>query len=133
MQTININNINTITFINGLVSTIVQDSQTKTVLMFGYMSKESIAKTLETGNVTFFSRSKGRLWTKGETSKNYLKLVSIKSDCDGDALLVRANPVGPTCHTGSDTCWGETNEEFSSEYSFLTSLEEQGKKVDDGR
>lgn len=93
----------------GLVPAIIQDAQTKTVLMLGYMNEESLRKTQETGLVTFFSRSRQCLWTKGETSGNYLHVVSIKSDCDNDTLLIQANPDGPTCHTGSDTCWGEEN------------------------
>ncbi len=95
---------------NGLVPAIVQDAQTKTVLMLGYMNEEAYRKTVETGKVTFWSRSRNTLWTKGETSGNYLHLVDIKSDCDNDALLVKANPEGPTCHKGTDTCWGENNE-----------------------
>lgn len=94
----------------GLVPAIVQDSETKTVLMLGYMNKEALDKTLATKKVTFWSRSRNELWTKGETSGNFLNLVSIESDCDNDALLVKAIPDGPTCHLGTDTCWGETNE-----------------------
>lgn len=93
----------------GLVPAIIQDAQTKTVLMLGYMNEESLRKTQETGLVTFYSRSRQCLWTKGETSGNYLHVVSIKSDCDNDTLLIQANPDGPTCHTGTDTCWGEEN------------------------
>jgi len=93
----------------GLVPAIIQDATTKTVLMLGYMNEEALKKTQETGLVTFFSRSRQCLWTKGETSGNYLHLVSIKSDCDNDALLIQATPDGPTCHTGTDTCWGEEN------------------------
>ena len=93
----------------GLVPAIIQDAKTKTVLMLGYMNEESLRKTQETGLVTFFSRSRQCLWTKGETSGNYLHVVSIKSDCDNDTLLIQANPDGPTCHTGTDTCWGEEN------------------------
>ena len=93
----------------GLVPAIIQDAQTKTVLMLGYINEESLRKTQETGLVTFFSRSRQCLWTKGETSGNYLHVVSIKSDCDNDTLLIQANPDGPTCHTGTDTCWGEEN------------------------
>ena len=94
----------------GLVPAIVQDATTKTVLMLGYMNKEALNKTLETKKVTFYSRSRQQLWTKGETSGNFLNLVSIESDCDNDALLVKAHPQGPTCHKGTDTCWGEKNE-----------------------
>ncbi|MEM6894098.1 MAG: bifunctional phosphoribosyl-AMP cyclohydrolase/phosphoribosyl-ATP diphosphatase HisIE [Bacteroidota bacterium] len=106
---------------DGLVPAIVQDAITKNVLMLGYMNKEALQKTLDTEKVTFFSRSKQRLWTKGETSGNFLDLVRIKADCDKDALLVEVNPNGPTCHTGTDTCWGEEN---SSSYGFLSQLEE---------
>ena len=94
----------------GLVPAIVQDSETKTVLMLGYMNQEALDKTLATKKVTFWSRSRNELWTKGETSGNFLNLVSIESDCDNDALLAKAIPDGPTCHLGTDTCWGETNE-----------------------
>ena len=94
---------------DGLVPAIIQDAQTKTVLMLGYMNEESLRKTQETGLVTFYSRSRQCFWTKGETSGNYLHVVSIKSDCDNDTLLIQANPDGPTCHTGTDTCWGEEN------------------------
>lgn len=93
----------------GLVPAIIQDAKTKTVLMLGYMNEESLKKTQETGLVTFYSRSRQCLWTKGETSGNYLHVVSIKSDCDNDTLLIQAIPDGPTCHTGTDTCWGEDN------------------------
>ena len=93
----------------GLVPAIIQDATTKTVLMLGYMNKEAFDKTVETKKVTFYSRSRQCLWTKGETSGNFLELVDIKVDCDNDTLLVKANPTGPTCHTGNDTCWGEKN------------------------
>ena len=93
----------------GLVPAIIQDATTKTVLMLGYMNEEALRKTQETGLVTFFSRSRQCLWTKGETSGNYLHLVDIKVDCDNDTLLIQANPDGPTCHKGTDTCWGEEN------------------------
>ena len=88
---------------------IIQDAQTKVVLMLGYMNEEALKKTQETGLVTFFSRSRQCLWTKGETSGNYLHMVDIKVDCDNDTLLIQANPDGPTCHKGTDTCWGEEN------------------------
>jgi len=91
---------------NGLVPAIVQDVNTGRVLMLGYMNQESIEETFKSGNVTFFSRSKARLWTKGETSGNFLRLMEIKLDCDKDTLLVSANPIGPACHTGEDTCFG---------------------------
>ena len=94
----------------GLVPAIIQDAKTKTVLMLGYMNKEAYEKTTHTGKVTFFSRSRQCLWTKGETSGNFLELVDIMVDCDNDTLLVKVNPTGPTCHKGTDTCWGEKNE-----------------------
>jgi phosphoribosyl-ATP pyrophosphohydrolase/phosphoribosyl-AMP cyclohydrolase len=106
--------------INGLVPAIIQDANTKNVLMLGYMNEEAYKKTLETKQVTFFSRSKNRLWTKGEESGNFLNLLDIKNDCDSDTLLIQVNPVGPTCHTGTDTCWGESNVE---NYGFLSQLE----------
>lgn len=94
----------------GLVPAIIQDDKTKNVLMLGYMNEEAYNKTIETGKVTFYSRTKQRLWTKGEESGNFLMVVSVKNDCDQDTLLIRVNPVGPVCHTGTDTCWGETND-----------------------
>ena len=106
---------------DGLVPAIVQDAQTKTVLMLGYMNAAAVAKTQETQKVTFFSRSKNRLWTKGEESGHFLELVSLAVDCDKDTLLIKANPVGPTCHTGSDSCWDEENR---PSYGFLSALEE---------
>lgn len=105
---------------HGLIPAIIQDSETKNVLMLGYMNEESLQKTIETQKVTFFSRSKQRLWTKGEESGHFLNLVDIKNDCDGDTLLIQARPVGPTCHTGADTCWQEENKES---YGFLSHLE----------
>ena len=93
----------------GLVPAIIQDATTKKVLMLGFMNQEAYDKTVATGTVTFFSRSKGRLWTKGETSGNFLHVVSIKNDCDNDTLLIQVHPDGPVCHTGADTCWGEEN------------------------
>ena len=105
---------------NGLIPAIIQDAKTKIVLMLGYMNPEAVDKTLETNKVTFFSRSKNRLWTKGEESGNFLNLVTIKNDCDFDTLLIMVNPVGSTCHTGSDTCWQETN---NQEYGFISKLE----------
>jgi len=95
---------------DGLVPAIIQDYNTKNVLMLGYMSQEAYQKTIDTKKVTFFSRTKERLWTKGEQSGNFLNLVDIKLDCDKDTLLVYVNPVGPVCHKGTDSCWGETNE-----------------------
>lgn len=94
---------------NGLVPAIIQDAVTKNVLMLGYMNQEAYKKTIETKKVTFWSRERECLWTKGETSGNYLNLVNIKNDCDNDTLLISVQPEGPTCHTGTDTCWGETN------------------------
>lgn len=94
---------------NGLVPAIIQDSITKNVLMLGFMNEEAYQKTLATKRVTFYSRSRKCLWTKGETSGNYLELVSMKPDCDNDTLLVKVIPHGPTCHTGTDTCWREEN------------------------
>ncbi len=105
---------------NGLVPAIVQDADTQKVLMLGYMNEEAYQKTVETRQVTFFSRSKNRLWTKGEESGNVLQLVDIKVDCDQDTLLIKAKPHGPTCHTGTDTCWGEVNQ---NELAFLVKLE----------
>lgn len=107
---------------NGLVPAIVQDAKTMKVLMLGYMNEEAYKKTVETKKVTFFSRSRQTLWTKGETSGNFLDLVSIKVDCDNDTLLVEANPCGPVCHKGTDTCWGEKNE--GKPLDFLTELQD---------
>jgi phosphoribosyl-ATP pyrophosphohydrolase/phosphoribosyl-AMP cyclohydrolase len=95
----------------GLIPAIIQDEQTKTVLMLGYMNKEALEKTQETGKVTFFSRTKNRLWTKGEESGNFLHVVSIAEDCDHDTLLIKVHPEGPVCHTGNDTCFNEKNKE----------------------
>jgi phosphoribosyl-ATP pyrophosphohydrolase/phosphoribosyl-AMP cyclohydrolase len=106
----------------GLVPAIVQDAKTKNVLMLGYMNQEAYEKTVETKKVTFWSRSRNCLWTKGETSGNYLNLVNIKVDCDNDTLLVRAIPNGPTCHKGTDTCWGEDN--ASNPLLFLEELQD---------
>jgi phosphoribosyl-AMP cyclohydrolase / phosphoribosyl-ATP pyrophosphohydrolase len=94
----------------GLVPAIIQDQHTDKVLMLGYMNREALDKTLAEGVVTFFSRSKNRLWTKGETSSNFLHLLDIQLDCDRDTILIKARPDGPTCHTGADTCWNEVNE-----------------------
>ena len=106
---------------NGLVPAIIQDAETKKVLMLGYMNREAYEKTLSTKKVTFFSRARQCLWTKGEESGNFLNLVDIKVDCDQDTLLVTVHPDGPTCHKGTDTCWGEKNE--SSPLLFLTELQ----------
>ena len=105
---------------DGLVPAIIQDYKTKNVLMLGYMNQEAYQKTITTNQVTFFSRTKERLWTKGEESGNFLNLVEIKLDCDNDTLLVYVNPVGPVCHKGTDSCWGEVNEQ---KLGFLSELE----------
>lgn len=105
----------------GLVPAIIQDNLTAKVLMLGFMNEEAFAKTQETGKVTFFSRSKQRLWTKGEESGNFLNVVSILSDCDQDTLLIKVNPVGPVCHTGADTCWSEENK---GDFYFLKFLQD---------
>ena len=105
---------------DNLIPAIIQDNETKNVLMLGYMNQEALDQTLATKKVTFFSRTKNRLWTKGEESGNFLELISIKEDCDNDTLLVKVKPVGPTCHTGLDTCWQESN---NQEFGFLSKLE----------
>ena len=105
---------------DGLVPAIIQDATTKNVLMLGYMNQEAYDKTIESNQVTFFSRTKNRLWTKGEESGNFLNVVSVQNDCDQDTLLIQVNPVGPTCHEGTDTCWGEKNE---ATFGFLSELE----------
>ena len=105
---------------DGLVPVIIQDSTTKNVLMLGYMNQEAFDKTREEKVVTFFSRSKNRLWTKGEESGNILHLVDVKLDCDNDTLLLQVDPKGPTCHKGSDTCWNEVN---NANYGFFSTLE----------
>ena len=112
---------------DGLVPAIVQDSNTSKVLMLGYMSREALEKTKELGTVTFFSRSKQRLWTKGETSGNFLFVNEITADCDGDTILIKATPAGPTCHTGADTCSGEKNSQDTriGEASFLNYLQKE--------
>lgn len=94
---------------NGLVPAIIQDAQTDKVLMLGFMNEEAFNKTVETGKVTFWSRTRNTIWTKGETSGNFLNVVEMLNDCDEDTLLIKANPVGPVCHTGADTCWNEKN------------------------
>ena len=106
---------------DGLVPAIIQDANTKNVLMLGYMNQDALDKTQNTKKVTFFSRTKNRLWTKGEESGNFLNLVDIKLDCDNDTLLIFVNPIGPTCHKGSDTCWNDTNNES---YGFISKLED---------
>lgn len=106
-------------YADGLVPAIIQDAETNVVLMLGFMNEAALQKTRELQKVTFFSRNKQRLWTKGEESGNFLLLKEIKTDCDNDTLLVKASPVGPVCHTGADTCWNETN----SSNDFLAILE----------
>jgi len=106
---------------DGLIPAIIQDIETKNVLMLGYLNEEAYAKTVELNKVTFFSRSKNRLWTKGEESGNFLEVVDIKIDCDNDSLLIKVKPFGNVCHTGSDTCWNEKNE---ASYGFLSELEQ---------
>ena len=106
----------------GLVPAIVQDVTTKNVLMLGFMNEEAYQKTIETQHVTFYSRTRQTLWTKGETSGHFLNLVSMQIDCDNDTLLVKAHPIGPTCHTGTDTCWGESND--MNPLLFLTELQD---------
>ncbi|WP_281170405.1 bifunctional phosphoribosyl-AMP cyclohydrolase/phosphoribosyl-ATP diphosphatase HisIE [Gelidibacter mesophilus] len=105
---------------DGLIPAIIQDASTKNVLMLGYMNAEAFQKTQETKKVTFYSRSKQRLWIKGEESGNFLNLVALKVDCDNDTLLIQANPQGPTCHKGTDTCWDEPN---VSNFGFISKLE----------
>ena len=118
-------------FTDGLVPAIIQDAKTLKVLMLGYMNEEAFKMTVETGRVTFFSRSKSRLWTKGEESGNFLDLVAHHLDCDNDAILFKVNPVGPVCHTGADTCWNEVNESENF-LVYLESIIEQRKTVNDG-
>lgn len=117
---------------DGLVPAIIQDATTQKVLMLGYMNAEALASTQTSGKVTFFSRTKNRLWTKGEESGDFLELVSIKEDCDQDTLLIQVNPQGPTCHKGTDTCWEESN---TSGFGFLSTLgntiKERKEKDDD--
>ena len=105
----------------GLVPAIIQDADTRQVLMLGYMNPEAYQRTVETGRVTFYSRTRQCLWTKGETSGNFLNVVSIKNDCDNDTLLIRVHPEGPVCHTGTDTCWGEVND--TNPLLFLSELQ----------
>ncbi|MCL1822342.1 MAG: bifunctional phosphoribosyl-AMP cyclohydrolase/phosphoribosyl-ATP diphosphatase HisIE [Prolixibacteraceae bacterium] len=106
----------------GLIPAVIQDNTTNMVLMLGFMNEEALRKTEETGRVTFFSRTKKRLWTKGEESGNFLNVACMLSDCDNDSLLIKVNPQGPVCHTGADTCWDETNEE--SDINFLECLQD---------
>lgn len=102
-------------YTDGLVPTIVQDAISNKVLMLGFMNEEALDKTNAEGKVTFYSRSKKRLWTKGETSNNFLLVKEIINDCDNDTLLIKASPIGPVCHTGADTCFNENNSSFSLE------------------
>jgi len=117
---------------NGLLPAIIQDKHTNNVLMLGYMNEDALAKTLQSSKVTFYSRTKNRLWTKGEESGNFLNLVDIKLDCDNDTFLIKVNPVGPTCHKGTDTCWNDSNK---TNFGFLSNLEDvilQRKENADG-
>lgn len=107
----------------GLVPAIIQDADTRQVLMLGFMNREAYDKTVATGKVTFWSRTRQTLWTKGETSGNFLNMVSMAVDCDNDTLLVKVHPDGPTCHTGTDTCWGEENTPVSS-LQFISDLQD---------
>jgi phosphoribosyl-ATP pyrophosphohydrolase/phosphoribosyl-AMP cyclohydrolase len=117
----------------GLIPAIIQDDYTKKVLMLGFMNEEAVEKTKETGRVTFFSRTKNRLWTKGETSGNFLNVVSIKEDCDHDTLLISVNPCGPVCHTGTDTCFGEENKEDIMFLKFLQDfIDRRHEEMPDG-
>lgn len=117
---------------DGLVPAIIQDADTSIVLMLGFLNAEALKKTNETGKVTFYSRSKQRLWTKGEESGNFLMLKSIAIDCDNDTLLIKVNPIGPTCHTGTDTCWGEKNQSQDFLY-YLEQVIEQRKNSTEGK
>lgn len=121
---------------NGLIPAIVQNAENFQVLMLGYMNQEALEITLDKERVTFFSRSKGRLWTKGETSGNYLDLVDIQKDCDNDSLLILANPKGPTCHTGQDSCFHQKEFKPKNSLSFLNDLEQliisRKKKMPEG-
>lgn len=118
---------------NGLVPAIVQDATTLKVLMLAYMNEESLKLTKETKKLTFFSRSRNEIWIKGETSGNYLRLVDIRTDCDGDTLLIKAIPDGPVCHTGDDTCWGEVNKKDNLEFiTYLETIIESRRESDPG-
>jgi phosphoribosyl-ATP pyrophosphohydrolase/phosphoribosyl-AMP cyclohydrolase len=109
-------------YADGLIPAIIQDASTRVVLMLGFMNQEALDKTIETGKVTFYSRTRKTLWTKGETSGNFLNFVSASVDCDNDTLLVKVHPIGPTCHKGTDTCWAEEN---TSEAQILSALQEK--------
>lgn len=106
---------------DGLIPAIIQDSETKKVLMLGFMNDEAYQKTVDTKKVTFYSRTKQRLWTKGEESGNFLNLIDIKNDCDNDTLLIQVKPEGPTCHKGTATCWADENK---ADYGFISNLED---------
>ncbi len=124
-------NINFTKYTDGLVPAIVQDASTKKVLMLGFMNQAAVDATISLNKVTFFSRSKNRLWTKGEESGNHLNYLSMALDCDQDTLLIQANPVGPVCHTGADTCWGAENAAESHDFLFqLEQVIEQRKTAD---
>ena len=112
----------------GLIPAIVQDNDTNKVLMLGFMNEEANEKTMQTGKVTFFSRTRNCLWTKGETSGNVLKVISVLVDCDNDTLLVKAHPTGPVCHTGADTCFGEKNEEAIMFLKYLQNFIERRRQ-----
>ena len=112
----------------GLIPAIVQDNDTNKVLMLGFMNEEAYEKTMQTGKVTFFSRTRNCLWTKGETSSNVLKVISVLVDCDNDTLLVKAHPTGPVCHTGADTCFGEKNEEAIMFLKYLQNFIERRRQ-----
>lgn len=119
--------------VDGLIPAIIQDNETSKVLMLGYMNKEALEKTQATGKVTFYSRTKQRLWTKGEESGNFLNLVSMEADCDKDTLLIKVNPVGPVCHTGSDTCFGEKNTEDILFFKYLQGfIQKRHKEMPEG-
>lgn len=108
--------------VNGLIPAIIQDKNSKQVLMLGYMNQEAFDKSIETNKVTFYSRTKQRLWTKGEESGNFLEIIDVSLDCDNDTLLIQVNPIGPTCHLGTKTCWGEEN---GTSYNVLDYLEKE--------
>ncbi|MCQ2606853.1 MAG: bifunctional phosphoribosyl-AMP cyclohydrolase/phosphoribosyl-ATP diphosphatase HisIE [Bacteroidales bacterium] len=109
-------------YADGLIPAIIQDADTRVVLMLGFMNQEAFDKTINTGKVTFYSRTRQTLWTKGETSGNFLNFVDAKVDCDKDTLLIKVHPIGPTCHTGTDTCWAEVNK---GDIQLLTKLQSQ--------
>ena len=116
--------------LQGLVPAVIQDAVTNKVLMLGFMNREAYEKTVQTGLVTFWSRTRNCLWTKGETSGNVLRVVKILNDCDNDTLLIKVNPAGPVCHTGTDTCWGEDNEQ--SPLNFLSALYKSSNGIRNG-